>query len=74
VVSSSQLYDWCFPRQRKVKSELLRYGVWCVLQTVADPIGRAPTRGRPLIWRLRPDIAERSPPLAIENIEEFGGT
>jgi hypothetical protein len=51
-ITSSQAYDFAFPGRRKVKSELLRYGVWCVLMTVADPIRKVPPYGA-WLWRLR---------------------
>jgi hypothetical protein len=52
VVSSSQVYDWCFAHKRKV-SQLRRHGVWRILQAVAERVGRAETIGRPWLWRLR---------------------
>jgi hypothetical protein len=52
VVSSSEVYDWVFTRRRRA-SQLRRHGVWRILMRVADPIGRAPTIGRPWLWRLK---------------------
>jgi hypothetical protein len=52
VASSSQIYNWVFPRKRKL-TQLRRHGVWGILREVAVPIGRAPTLGRPWLWRLR---------------------
>jgi hypothetical protein len=52
VVSSSQVYDWVFPRNRKL-SQLRRHGVWRILSAIAEPVGRVSTPGRPWLWRLR---------------------
>jgi hypothetical protein len=51
-VTSSQVYDWVFTRRRRA-SQLRRHGVWRILMLVAVPVGRAPTIGRPILWRLR---------------------
>jgi hypothetical protein len=48
VVSSTRLYDWCYMRRARH-----RYSVWLILQRIADPVGRAPTIGRPWLWRLK---------------------
>ena len=52
VVSSSRVYDWVFARKRKL-SQLRRHGVWRILREIADQVGRAPTIGRPWLWRLK---------------------
>jgi hypothetical protein len=31
-----------------------RFSVWRVLVKIADPVGRAGTIGRPILWRLKP--------------------
>ena len=53
-LTSSQVYDWCmlWPVDKRA-SQAQRWSVLPVLRTVADPIGRAPTAGRPWIWRMR---------------------
>jgi hypothetical protein len=52
VLSSSVIYDWCFPRQRRV-SQLRRHGVWRILMERCERVGRAETIGKPWLWRLR---------------------
>jgi hypothetical protein len=53
VVSSSALYDWCYPRRRRL-TQRRRHSVWRILVTIADPIGRVPPHGA-WLWRLRTD-------------------
>jgi hypothetical protein len=58
VASSSQLYDFEHARRRvygERLDQLTRWGVLRVAQGVADRVGRAGTRGRPWLWRLRTD-------------------
>ena len=50
VRSSSQVYAWCFAYRRQHH----RYSVWRILQERCEPVGRAKTIGRPILWRLRP--------------------
>jgi hypothetical protein len=63
VVSSSQVYDWCFAHKRKL-SQLRRHGVWRILREVADPVGRASTIGRPVLWRLGSELGSNKPSAA----------
>jgi hypothetical protein len=35
------------------RSALSRRRVWQLLREIADPVGRAGTRGRPILWKLR---------------------
>jgi hypothetical protein len=54
VVSSTQIYDWAFVRRSQMRrSHLNRRRVWQLLQEIAEPVGRASTRGRPWLWRLK---------------------
>jgi hypothetical protein len=56
VRSSAEIFDWTFPRRRAAGQrplQLERYSVWRVLMQVAEVVGRAETRGRPWLWRLR---------------------
>jgi hypothetical protein len=54
ILTTSQVFDWCFARDRKVSwKRRHRWSVVRVLDQVADRIGRAPTIGRPILWRLR---------------------
>jgi hypothetical protein len=56
-VSSTVFYDWCYARRRLLEKRPLtqahRHSVRRVLMAVAEPIGRAKTTGRPILWRLR---------------------
>ena len=47
-VSASRLLDWCYVRRRRHRWSMVR-----ILRQIADRIGRAPTIGRPWIWRLK---------------------
>jgi hypothetical protein len=53
-LTSSQVYDWCmlWPVDKRA-SQAQRWSVRRILDVVADRCGRAPTIGRPWIWRLR---------------------
>jgi hypothetical protein len=54
VISNSRLYDWCFARDPRARqSQARRWSVLRILRTIADPIGRAETIGRPWLWRLK---------------------
>jgi hypothetical protein len=53
TVTSTTVYDWCFVRRRRRIPTRHRYSVWRILMTIADPVGRASTIGRPWLWRLR---------------------
>jgi hypothetical protein len=56
VLSSTEVYDSCYAKKRAFGeriSQRHRHSVWRILRTIADPIGRAPTIGRPRIWRLK---------------------
>ena len=61
VLSSTAVYDWCFPRDRtRARSQAARWSVRRVLMRIAEPIGRAPTIGRP-VWRLRDPAVQKAP-------------
>jgi hypothetical protein len=57
AISASKIYDWCFARRRLMLGKPLttrhRYSVWRILVTIADPVGRGTSIGRPILWRLR---------------------
>jgi hypothetical protein len=57
AISASAIYDWCYARRRLVRGKPLttrhRYSVWRILVTIADPIERGTSIGRPILWRLR---------------------
>jgi hypothetical protein len=53
-ITSSRLLDWCYARNpRARRSQGHRWSVLRILRTIADPIGRAETIGRPVLWRLK---------------------
>jgi hypothetical protein len=52
VVTSSQVYDWTYARQRRIKQRH-RYSVWRILDEIGIRVGRGSTHGRPWIWRLK---------------------
>jgi hypothetical protein len=57
MVTSSQVYNWTHARRRRLLGKPLttrhRYSVWRILVTIADPVERGTSRGRPILWRLR---------------------
>ncbi|MEA2969560.1 MAG: hypothetical protein QOE78_2821 [Alphaproteobacteria bacterium] len=60
-LTSSDVYAWCDRWGAKhPRGHMERWNVSRVLRTIADPIGRAPTRGRPWIWRLKQPAADSS--------------
>jgi hypothetical protein len=59
LLTSSQVYDSCYVKRRVFGERIPqrhRHSVWRILRTIADPIGRASTIGRPWLWRLKQDI------------------
>jgi hypothetical protein len=61
-VTSSAVYDWVYPHRRHLLTMAHRHSARRVLLTMADPIGRANTIGRPWLWRLRAE----APPQQIK--------
>ena len=54
IVSSSRVYDWCFARdRRRAHSQAMRWSVRRILDAACERVGRAPTIGRPWLWRLK---------------------
>ena len=54
LLSSSQVYDYALARVRgDTWRRRHRWSVIRVLRQIAEPIGRAPTIGRPWLWRLK---------------------
>jgi hypothetical protein len=56
VLTSSEIYDSCYAKRRVAGLQIdrpYRWSVLRILRVLADQIGRAPTAGRPWIWRLR---------------------
>jgi hypothetical protein len=71
VVTTSQVYDWCFARRSQMRrSHLNRRRVWQLLQEIAVQVGRAPPY-QAWLWRLKSPAAEGSPPSPIEIMAEF---
>jgi hypothetical protein len=59
VLSSTTIYDWCFPRNRRhAYSQAMRWSIRRILDVRCEPVGRAPTIGRPWLWRLKTPAAE----------------
>jgi hypothetical protein len=59
VLSSTEVYDWCFPRDRAhARSQAARWSVQRVLMRIADCVGRGDTCGRPWLWRLKTPAAD----------------
>jgi hypothetical protein len=52
-LSSSEIYDWTHTRARQRMKPGHRHSVRRILRTIADPVGRASTIGRPWLWRLK---------------------
>jgi hypothetical protein len=61
LLSTSEVYDWAYARHRAYRrpmSEAVRWSVHRILRQLCHRVGRAPTIGRPWLWRLRnPDPA-----------------
>jgi hypothetical protein len=57
TLPASAVYDWCYARRRLMHGKPLtmphRYSVWRILVTIADPVERGTSIGRPWLWRLR---------------------
>jgi hypothetical protein len=72
VVSSTQVYDWAFARRSQMRrSHLNRRRVWQLLREIAEPAGRASTRGRPWLWRLKsPEKGVRGLPSAYRKAKQ----
>jgi hypothetical protein len=56
VLSTSQIFDWTYASHRAYGQRIPCWHRWSVsriLRQIAEPIGRAPTIGRPWLWRLK---------------------
>jgi hypothetical protein len=53
VLSSSQIYDWTHWRRRRAIPSGVQSRTRRTLLAMCDPVGRAATIGRPILWRLR---------------------
>jgi hypothetical protein len=56
LLSSSEVYDWCYARHRALGQRIPqrhRHSVYRLLVVMCEPIGRASTIGKPILWRLR---------------------
>jgi hypothetical protein len=55
VLSTTEVFDFTFARTRRVHwRRRHRWSVIRVLDRLCDRVGRAPTIGRPWLWRLKP--------------------
>jgi hypothetical protein len=53
-LSSTEIYDWAFARRPRARfSQACRWSVRRILIEVAEPVGRASTRGNPYLWKLK---------------------
>jgi hypothetical protein len=58
VASGSVIYEWC-RRWNGRDGRPWRWSIIRILLKDAERVGRAPTRGRPWLWRLRNSDTER---------------
>jgi hypothetical protein len=64
VLSTSQIFDWTYASHRAYGQRIPCWHRWSVsriLREIAEPVGRAPTIGRPWLWRLRNSDRTESP-------------
>jgi hypothetical protein len=67
TLSSSEVFDWVFARARRVsRRRRHRWSAIRVLLQIAETVGRAPTIGRPWLWRLKPNCEERRAPIGSD--------
>jgi hypothetical protein len=59
LLSSTAVYDRTFLRYRRGAQVRPRVGACITLRQIAEPIGRAPTIGRPWLWRLRDPAVQK---------------
>jgi hypothetical protein len=57
VLNSTEIYDWAHGRRRFGRRKSMPFGVYSrtlrTLRAMCEPVGRAPTIGRPWLWRLK---------------------
>jgi hypothetical protein len=57
VLNSTDIYDWAHGRCRFGRRKSMPFGVYSrtlrTLRAMCEPVGRAPTIGRPWLWRLK---------------------
>jgi hypothetical protein len=57
VLNSTEIYDWAHGRRRFGRRKSMPFGVYSrtlrTLRVMCEPVGRAPTIGRPWLWRLK---------------------
>ena len=57
VLNSTEIYNWAHGRRRFGRRKSMPFGVYSrtlrTLRAMCEPVGRAPTIGRPWLWRLR---------------------
>jgi hypothetical protein len=52
VLSTSAIFDWAYARGSRLQGNR-RWSVHRILRECCEPVGRAPTIGRPILWRAR---------------------
>jgi hypothetical protein len=52
VLSTSAVYDWTYARRRRLQGNRI-WSVHRILRVRCERVGRAKTRGQPILWRLR---------------------
>ena len=83
MATTAQIAEWAYVRKVVRGESLDSYNyqrVRRVLAEIAEPVGRAGGRGRPLVWRLRQRLTNATnghslhslPDTIIETIEEIG--
>jgi hypothetical protein len=60
TLSSSEVFDWVFacPGPARQSAAPAPRSAIRVLRQIAETVGRAPTIGRPWLWRLKPNRAQ----------------
>jgi hypothetical protein len=61
ALSTSQLLDWCYARKRMLGERISdghRWSVRRVCRVQCEPVGRADTIGRPILWKLKPGVCD----------------
>jgi hypothetical protein len=65
VLNSTEIYDWAHGRRRFGRRKSMPFGIYSrtlrTLRAMCEPVGRAPTRGSPWLWRLRDSQNTESP-------------
>jgi hypothetical protein len=52
LLTSSEIYDWCYPRRRERVAGCWQWSVYRILREIAEPIRKVPPHNA-WLWRLR---------------------